>query len=165
MKNKVYLSTTLILGLLLLSVTPGLAQGKIGFKTLPDSSTVVMSKLPFFETLGKVKQAISKENLMILDDIDGQAMIKMAGVNIPPIHQILFFHPRLMRELYEANKMATIVAPLKIIVMEKKGKTVIRFFKPSVLLRSYKGTRKVARQLDGIMNKIITFVQQQNIKK
>lgn len=165
MKNKVYLSPALILAILLLSVTPGLAQRETGFKTLPDGSTIIMSKLPFFKTLGKVKQAISKENLIVLDDIDGQAMIKMAGVNIPPMHQILFFHPRLMRELYEANKMATIIAPLKIIVMEEKGKTAIRFFKPSVLLRPYKGTQKVARQLDGIINKIIVFVQQQNIKK
>ncbi len=160
MRNKVYLSPALILGILLLSVTPTIAQMKPGSKTLPDGSTIVMTKLPFFDALGKVKQAISKENLMVLEDIDGQAMLKLAGMSIPPMHQIIFFHPRLMRELYEANKMATIVAPLKIIVMEKKGKTAIRFFKPSVLLKPYEGTQKVAKQLDSIMNKIVESIQQ-----
>jgi len=159
MKHNSYFSPTLVLGLFLLWTTPALAQMKTSRKILSDGSAVVMSRLPFFDALGKIKQAISKENMMVIDDVDGQAMLKMAGVNIPPMHQILFFHPRFMRKLYETNKMAAIVAPLKIIVMEKKGKTAIRFFKPSVLLKPYKGTQQVAKQLDSIMDKIIASVQ------
>jgi len=133
------------------------AQGKM--MKPKDGSVLVVSKLNFNDALGKIEEAISKNNLIIMDDINGQAMIKMAGKKIPPMHQIIFFHPKYMREVYESNPMAGIVVPLKIIIMERNNKTIIRYFKPSTLFKPYKGTKKVAEELDKLMNNIIKTVK------
>lgn len=156
----VVLSYCLVLVLGIFSWTNGHAQHQNMMKPA-DGSAMVMSSYPFMETLGKVKQAISEQGLMVIDDIDGQAMMKMAGKEIPPMHQIIFFHPRYMRKVYEANMMAGIVVPLKLIIMEnKQGKTVIRYFKPSTLLEPYEGTGAVANELDKVVSVIVNTAKQ-----
>ncbi len=144
----------LLVGLFLIQW--GFAQGKM---KPTDGSIMVMSKMPFAEALGKIKQAITEQDLMILDDIDGQAMMKMAGKEVPPLHQIIFFHPRFMKKVYEANPMAGIVVPLKFVVMEKNGKTIVRYFPPSSILKPYKGTETVAQELDNVVNKIVSSIK------
>lgn len=164
MKQKNASILGLCLGILLMAGSAGLyAQGEMeqGKKMMKpmDGSQMAMSELPFAEALGKIKQTMAEENLMVLDDLDGQAMMKMAGKEIPPMHQIIFFHPRYMKKVYEANQMAGIAVPLKLIVMERNGKTVVRYFKPSDLLKPYKGTEAVAKELDEVVARIVGSIK------
>jgi len=39
--------------------------------------------------------------------------------------------------------------------MEKKGMVMVRYFMPSTVLKSYKGTETIASELDGKVTKII----------
>lgn len=124
-----------------------------------DGSIMKMSKLSFGETVSTIKGAIEDQNLMVIKVVDGQKMLRMAGKQVKGMKQIFYFHPKYMKMVMEANKMATIQIPLKIIVMEKPdGKVVLRYFRPSTLLNQYKGEEKISAELDSIVKKIVSSV-------
>lgn len=153
--KKIIINTrkTVLLGLLLLVSQTIFAQDK---KMMPnDGSTLSMSKYSFSETVDILKGAIEGQNLMVIHEVDGQKMLKMAGKNVGGMKQIFFFHPKYMAKVLEANEMAGIQIPLKFIVMEKGDRVIIRYFMPSVVLSSYKGTESIANELDGLIKKII----------
>ena len=120
-----------------------------------DGSKMAMSKYSFSETVDLLKGAIEQQNLMVVYELDGQKMLKMAGKNVGGMKQLFFFHPAYMAKVMKANEMAGIVIPFKIIVMEKKGMVMVRYFMPSTVLKSYKGTETIASELDGKVTKII----------
>lgn len=123
-----------------------------------DGSKMAMSKYTFSETVDMVKSAIEDQNLMVISEIDGQKMMRMAGKQTKGMQQIFFMHPRYMRKVIEANKMASIQIPLKLIVMENDKGVMIRYFMPSIILEQYKGTEGVAGELDGMVSNIIASV-------
>lgn len=129
-------------------------------KMMPkDGSIVKMSQYSFQETVDILKGAIEEQNLMVIYEIDGQKMLRMAGKAVKGMKQIFYFHPKYMRKVVEANQAAVIQIPLKIIVMEKPdGKVVIRYFRPSKLLNAYKGEESIAAELDGLVVKIINEI-------
>ena len=120
-----------------------------------DGSKMALSKYSFSETVDILTGAIEQQNLMVIHVMDGQKMMRMAGKKTGGMKQVFFFHPRYMAKVLESNQMAGIQMPLKLIVMEKDGKVIIRYFMPSTLLKNYSGTETVAKELDGIVTKII----------
>tara|TARA_R110002049_G_scaffold188846_5_gene357295 strand:- start:544 stop:972 length:429 start_codon:yes stop_codon:yes gene_type:complete len=136
-----------------------LTQNAFADKKLKDGSMMSMSKLPFANTVSALTGAIEDSNLMVIKVVDAQKMLRMAGKKTKGMKQIFFFHPKFMKRVMEANKMATIQIPLKLIVMEKPdGKTVIRYFMPSTLLNKYKGEEKISAELDKILQGILAKV-------
>lgn len=120
-----------------------------------DGSKMAMSKYSFSETVDRVKGAIEDQNLMVISEIDGQRMLRMAGKQTKGMQQIFFMHPKYMRKVMEANKMAAIQIPLKFIVMEIDKGVVLRYFLPFTILKQYNGTEEVAAELDSMVKNII----------
>jgi len=150
MKTMKQISRSAMLILAITTTTLSFAQMKP-----MDGSKMAMSKYSFSETVDRVKGAIENQNLMVISEIDGQKMMRMAGKQTKGMQQIFFMHPKYMRKVAEANKMAVIQIPLKLIVMENEKGVIIRYFLPSTLLDSYKGTTEIARELDGLVENII----------
>lgn len=123
-----------------------------------DGSQMTMSKYSFNDTVDMLKGAIEQQNLMIIHEVDGQKMLQMAGKKVDGMKQLLYFHPAYMAKVLEANEMAGIAIPLKIVVMEKMGKVMVRYFLPSETLKPYKGTEAIAKELDGKIAKVIAEV-------
>lgn len=124
-----------------------------------DGSKITMSKHDFDNTVEILKGAIEDQNLMVITEINAQKMLRMAGKKVNGMKQILYFHPRYMKRVMEANKMATIQIPLKIIVIEKPDKKVVlRYFMPSALLNQYEGEEEISKELDGLVAKIVKEV-------
>jgi len=123
-----------------------------------DGSKMAMSKHSFSETVDLVKSAIEDQNLMVIKEIDGQKMMRMAGKQTKGMRQLFFMSPKYMRKVAEANKMAVIQIPLKLIIMENDKGVIIRYFLPSTLLAKYKGTEAVAKELDGLVANIMAEV-------
>ncbi len=120
-----------------------------------DGSQMTMSKYSFSETVDLLKGAIEQQNLMVIHEVDGQKMLQMAGKKVGGMKQLFYFHPSYMAKVLEANEMAGIAIPLKIIVMEKDGKVMVRYFLPSETLKPYKGTEAIAKELDGKVAEVI----------
>jgi uncharacterized protein (DUF302 family) len=152
MKNLKQKSKKVLLLLVIFVTSAAFAQKPM------DGSKMAMSKYSFSETVDLVKSAIEDQNLMVISEIDGQKMMRMAGKQTKGMQQIFFMHPKYMRKVIEANKMAAIQIPLKLIVMESEKGVMIRYFLPSTILKQYNGTEIVASELDGMVNKIMAEV-------
>ena len=153
MKTMKKFSKTVMLILALVTTTVSFAQMKP-----MDGSKIAMSKHSFSETVDLVKSAIEDQNFMIIKEIDGQKMMRMAGKQTKGMRQLFFMNPQYMRKVAEANNMAVIQIPLKLIIMENNKGVMIRYFLPSTLLANYKGTEAVAKELDGLVANIIAEV-------
>ena len=75
----------------------------------------------FDEVLERLRQAIVAADLMVLHEIDPQAILARKGYGIGRARQLLFFHPRLMARLLAADPSALLEAPLKFSVIEGTG--------------------------------------------
>jgi len=153
MKTTKQISKNITLVIAFLATTLTFAQMKP-----MDGSKIAMSKHSFSETVDLVKSAIEDQNFMIIKEIDGQKMMRMAGKQTKGMKQLFFMSPKYMRKVAEANKMAVIQIPLKLIIMENNKGVMIRYFLPSTLLANYKGTEAVAKELDSKVANIIAEV-------
>ena len=70
-------------------------QGAAAQMAPPDFIVTVPSSHDFDETVALLKQAVEGENLMVVDEINPQQMLRMVGVRTDGMRQILFFHPPL----------------------------------------------------------------------
>jgi len=136
------------------------AQAGKGMKKGLDFQVVAPSKYSFNDTVDMLKAAIESENLMVIKVIDAQKMLRMVGVHTKGLKQLLFFHPRFMKQIREINKHGTIEAPLKIAIMEKpNGKVMIMYVKPTYLFGRYEGLSGVGKELESIVSRIVASVQ------
>lgn len=154
MKKSVFQKTSLVATVLLLASFHLSAQ-----MNAKDGSEMKKSKYSYSETLDLLKGAIEEQNLMVIADIDGQKMMRMAGKQTKGMRQIFYFHPKYMRRVIEANQAASIQIPLKLLVMEKPDNTVVvRFLKPSTVLNEYAGEEEIAKELDGLLENILNEI-------
>ena len=80
-----------------------------------------MSAAPLDEVSTRLRMAIEAADLWVLHKIDPQAIVHRGEYAIGPTRQILFFHPRLMARLLEADVRALLEAPLKFVLLELPG--------------------------------------------
>lgn len=154
MKNQI----TKMFAVALIAIAGVFTQSAFAQMKPMDGSQMVMSKYSFSETVDMLKGAIEQQNLMVIHEVDGQKMMQMAGKKVGGMKQLFYFHPSYMAKVLEANEMAGIAIPLKVIVMEKDGKTMVRYFLPSTTLKPYKGTEAIAKELDGKVAKVIAEI-------
>ncbi|MDH3602618.1 MAG: DUF302 domain-containing protein [Candidatus Tectomicrobia bacterium] len=128
-------------------------------KQAPEFHTMVASQYGFDDTVSMLKGAMESENLMVINEIDPQKMLRMVGVKTKGIKQVFFFHPRFMKRLRDANMHATIEPPLKIAVMETPKGAVVKYIKPSYLLSRYEGVEDIGSELDAVVAKVVSSVQ------
>jgi len=152
----------MLLGLLLMgyglyATSPAQAQQMM---PPPEFITTVPSDYGFDDTVDILKGAIEGENLMVIHEINAQRMLRMVEVQVGGMKQLLFFHPRYMKRILEANRNGTIVPPLKVAVMEMPdGKVMVRYPKPSHLFGPYEGLSEIAQELEEVVEKIVANVQ------
>lgn len=126
----------------------------------PDFVVTVPSAYGFADTVELLKGAMAQENLMVIKEVDVQKMLRMVGVKTGGMKQIMFFHPRFMKQIRSANPLGALEAPLKLIVMERPdGKVIVRYVKPSHLFGRYQGLDEIGGTLDRIVARIISAVK------
>ncbi|MFQ5689421.1 MAG: DUF302 domain-containing protein [Gemmatimonadota bacterium] len=143
------------LALLVASAAPGQSQ----MPSPPDFLVTARSTYDFAETVRRIKGAIEEQNLMVIQEIDPQQMLRMVGVKTAGMRQILFFHPRYMKRILEGNLNAALEPPLKIAVMETAdGRVMVRHFDLEKEFGRYPGLEKLGRELAGVVDAIVASV-------
>lgn len=118
----------------------------------PEFHVLTKSKFDFSDTVELLKTSIEEQNLMVINEVDPQKMLRLVGVRTKGMRQIFFFHPRYMKRIYETNKQASIEPPLKFVVMETpNGIVMVRYIRPSYKFNPYLGLNELATELDEIM--------------
>ncbi len=125
----------------------------------PDFLVTVRSAHDFDQTLALLKQAIEGENLMVIDEINPQQMLRMVGVRVGGMRQIFFFHPRYMKRIMETNRHGGIEPPLKVLVMERPdGGVMVRYHDPVHQFAPYAGLENVGAELRTVVEKVVGAV-------
>jgi len=126
----------------------------------PDFLITARSSMDFDATVAALKQAIEGENLMVIHEINPQQMLRMVGMRVGGMRQILFFHPRYMKQIVETNANAGIEPPLKLIVMERPdGSVMVRYENPEHQFGPYSGLESLATELGGIFDRVVGAVR------
>jgi uncharacterized protein (DUF302 family) len=82
-----------------------------------------------------------------------------AGMEIHPARQLLFFHPRFMNRLLQADTRAVPEVPLKIVVMaDDAGVVYLRGPAIGTTLDRYSGTRDLGEELAALCAQIVATV-------
>jgi uncharacterized protein (DUF302 family) len=159
MKTLSFKSTMLVVAMLALGATPQLkAQG---MKAPPEFLITARSTQDFSTTLSSLRSAIEGENLMVINEVDPQQMLRMVGVRTAGMRQLFFFHPRFMKTIVEANRNGGIEPPLKILVMEgPNGMVMVRYEDPLHQFAPYDGLGDVAAELSELVAGIVSTVTQ-----
>jgi uncharacterized protein (DUF302 family) len=99
---------------------------------------VRVSKAPFEEVIWRLRDAIEAADFWVLQEINSKMLLKRGGYGASPVRQILFFHPRFMARILEADSAAVLEAPLKIAVLELTGGVIqVRWADPAALFARY----------------------------
>lgn len=126
----------------------------------PDFLVTVPSAHDFETTLALLKEAIEGENLMVVNEVNPQQMLRMVGMRVGGMRQIFFFHPRYMQQILQANRNGGIEPPLKLIVMERPdGGVMVRYHDPVHQFAPYDGLADVATELRGVIERIVASVR------
>jgi len=88
------------------------------------------SSLAVETVVAALKRAITAADVWVLHEIDPQALLRRGGIEIAPARQLLFFHPRYMKRLLDADPAAGLEAPLKFLILTDGPGVVVRWFDP-----------------------------------
>lgn len=118
-------------------------------KAVADDAVVTKTiSAPFDKVVAGLTREISAHNLVLVNKIPYQQMVKMVGVNASPMMGFEIFHPRYGKVLYEKDPSALMDAPLRILAREEGGKVTLTYRKPSAVFASYSGLSDMSKQLD-----------------
>ena len=112
--------------------------------------------LPFDEVLERLRQGIADAGLLLIHEINPQAILQQHGFNVQPVRQLLFFHPMAMNTLMTTAPAAILEAPLKVVVLSTGPATTSIFWRnPTATIGTYTGLTALAdglqRQLDAVL--------------
>ena len=121
---------------------------------LPPSNIQIASPHAFDETVETLRAAIIEADMMVLHEIDTQAIVRRGGIPIAGVRQLLYFHPRWMKIVVETAPDAVIEAPLKFVIRETPDGTQCNYSWPSQTFGRYAGLEQMAGELDEIARQI-----------
>ena len=153
-------TATRAMALVLVAVTAGagLAAAQ-DMAPAPDFLVTKRSSQGFDETLNLLRQAIEAENLMVVQEVDPQKMLRMVGVQVGGMRQLFFFHPRYMKQILETNRNAGIEPPLKLLVMEApNGQVMVRYEDAQHQFAPYDGLTEFSAEMAGIFERVVGTV-------
>ena len=151
MKSRNFSLTMMLIAFLIMimAVSGNLSAQQKKMMQAPEFHVLTKSKYDFSDTVELLKVSIEEQNLMVINEIDPQKMLRLVGVQTKGMRQIFFFHPRYMKQIYETNKQASIEPPLKFVVMEMpNGKVMVHYIRSSYKLSPYMGLNELAIELD-----------------
>ena len=152
--------TTRVLALSLsaFAIGPGSVFAQ-GMTPAPDFLVTTRSAHNFDETLSRIRQAVEGENLMVVQEVNPQQMLRMVGVQVGGMRQVFFFHPRYMKQILETNRNAGIEPPLKLLIMEApNGQVMVRYEDPQHQFGPYDGLEELSEELLGIFGRVVASV-------
>jgi uncharacterized protein (DUF302 family) len=117
------------------------------------------SAYDFETTMSKLKDAIAASDLWLIHEIDPRMLLERAGFAIQPVRQLLFFHPRYMEKLLQADARAVPEVPIKIVVMaDSAGHVVVRGTDLRFSFSRYANARLLGEELEELCAGIVATV-------
>ncbi len=109
----------------------------------------------FDKTVQKIKKGITANKLVLLKELNHQAMMKMVGVNAKKSKSFEVFHPRYGKKIHAKDLNAFMAVPIRIMVQEQGRKVIVSYQAPSALFAPYKGLGGLGNDLDKLFARIV----------
>ena len=110
------------------------------------------------EIVPRLRTAIEKADLWVLHEIDPQMLLRRGGYSIDAARQILFFHPRFVVAMLQADPASLLEAPLKLAIIERPdGSSDLRWQDPAAAFLRYGNAAlaDVGRELAATCDRIV----------
>lgn len=129
---------------------------RYGAMSKPPGIIIRQSGADIETTVSTLKAAIEDAKMVLICEIDPRQIMRRDRRAISPLRQLLFFHPRYMHRLLEADPSAVLLAPLKVIAIEQDDRTVqVLSTAPRVLFANHPLLVKLATDLDAVIETIL----------
>ena len=126
---------------------------------LPKDRIVIRSNYTYIDTVTRIKATIESKDLLIISNVDHQELVKLVGLKTGGMLGIEFFHPRYGKVIAKNDGAAALEMPFRVLVMEANdGKVLVTFYRASSVLAPYKGLGGLGRELDGVLDDIVTSI-------
>jgi len=104
--------------------------------------------IDFDEVLSVVKETILNDGFLIIHEINPQQILASYQIETLRIRQVLFFHPKFMKEIIQHNPSAIIEAPLKYVISEiDNERTMITSFNLDTHFKGYHNLEPLVTKL------------------
>lgn len=112
---------------------------------------------PYAQTVARIEAAIKGARFMIIGEPNYQQMQRMVGRERRGAKAYFIFRPDLGTPVFDNDYNAAMEIPLKILIYEAdSNKTIVRYKLPSSALANYRGLEELGRNLDTMLNNIVT---------
>lgn len=114
------------------------------------------------ETVGKIRQSVASQGMMVMGEIHQGKVIAMTGLKVES-ESLLIGSPTVGKKLFSANPGVGVGVPVRLnVYSDGRGNTFLSYVKPSVTLGTFKSPKiqKIAAMLDQNFHKIATMLAQ-----
>lgn len=142
---------TLILGIML---STGTIQAE------NSALVTVQSGKDFDQTVKTLRQMISKNDMMVMSEINQGKILSMTGLQLNAT-SLFVGNPNIGNKLFSADKGVGIAVPVRVNIYEAAdGNTYINYVKPSQQLASFDNQQisKIGQMLDKKLNKLTSML-------
>ncbi|EFL88088.1 DUF302 domain-containing protein [Ahrensia sp. R2A130] len=130
---------------------PGFADGHASPFITQDSANSVA------ETADKLVAAIEKAGATVFAVVDHQANAAKAGLELPPTRLVIFGNPKIGTPIMQADRMAGIDLPVRVLIWAEDGKTKMAATSPDTYKQRYKvdAAEKPLTMMGGALGKLM----------
>jgi uncharacterized protein (DUF302 family) len=102
------------------------------------------------DTVGRLTGLITERGMTVFAAIDQGEEARRAGLDLRDTVLILFGSPKAGTPVMDAQPLAALDLPLKLLVWDDHGRTLVSYLKPTVLAARYALNEALAAPLAGI---------------
>lgn len=130
---------------------PSLADGHSSAFVTQDSANSVA------DTADKLVAVIEKAGATVFAVVDHQANAAKAGLELPPTRLVIFGNPNIGTPIMQADRMAGIDLPVRVLIWEEDGKTKMAATSPDTFKQRYKvdAAEKPLTMMGGALGKLM----------
>jgi len=144
-------AATLAAAIALTMPLPSFADGHSSPFLTQDSANSVA------ETSDKLVAAIEKAGATVFAVVDHQANAAKAGLDLPPTRLVIFGNPKIGTPIMQADRMAGIDLPVRVLIWEEGGQTKMAATSPDTFKQRYKvdAAEKPLTMMGGALGKLM----------
>ncbi len=115
---------------------------------------------PFPQVHRALSDKIVAEGFLLLHEINTQHILASHGIPIPPLRQLLFFHPSYLKFILDTQPLAVLEAPLKVVLCEDElSRTRVTFLNPKSRFGNYDKLTDLGELLYDKMTRILDSIE------
>lgn len=114
------------------------------------------------ETMAMLKETVTQKGLTIFSEVNHTEQAQQVGMELHSVRVLSFGDPKVGTVLMQADPHVGIELPLKILVAEKNGRTIVGYTDPETYSEKYdlEGKEEILKKMHNLLEEIVGMVTQ-----